>query len=94
MQKRIESIVGITQMAPNDEWNVLAVVMGQMARALPEVAAKRAKLRSLKLFVCGKKLCDIGAGLQDRLIGFTNHQQRAMRLNGAREVDLLPFTVR
>ena len=94
MQKRIESIIGVAQMTPNDEGNVLAVFMRQMARALPKVAAKRAQLHSLKLFVCGKKLCGIGAGLQDHLIGFTNHQQRAMRLNGAREVDLLPFTVR
>ena len=94
MQERIERIVGVAQMTPNDERNSLAVLMRQTVRALPKIAAKRAQLLSLELRPRNKKICGIGAGLQDDLIDFTNHQQRAMRLNGAGEVDLLPFTVR
>ena len=36
----------------------------------------------------------VGAGLDDAMIGFADDQQGAMRLNGAREMNLFPFAVR
>jgi hypothetical protein len=36
----------------------------------------------------------IRAGLNHAMVGLADHQQRAMRLDGAREMDLFPFAVR
>ena len=94
MQERIKRIIRVAQMTSNDDRDALATFIRQTVRALPKVAAKSAELFSLKLSATAEKLCGIGACLQNHLIEFTNHQQRAMRLDGASQVDLFAFTVR
>ena len=41
-----------------------------------------------------QKRAGVGAGLDDSVIGLADNQQRAVRLNGAREMNLFPFAVR
>ena len=74
--------------------NRLDAIGKSSARPLPQRSPERAQTEALELRVDTEIGGGVVARLDDDRIGCANDQQRAVRLNRPREVDLLPLAIR
>ena len=93
MQQAVEFRAWVSDAASHGDRHALRSRIEVRQNAKQQVAVEFGERLPDDLFQI-EEFVGIGAGLDDAVIGFADDQQGAMRLNGAREMNLFPFAVR
>jgi len=92
VQQRVERPLGIAQVTPHGDRNV-AGLADVTSNLLPQIAAKIAQMTPVRAIFYFEKVGGVCARLHHHAVALGDEKERAMRLDGASELNLLALTI-